>query len=222
MEEKDLENLDRQEEEEARGTETPEPAETAASAPDAGAAAPDTWDLVKGPDGKPARVTVRIRDAALMGLIRQVESETTRDYIENRVVPEMGRYGKMSGECKKVYFRCMTASIVLGALIPVVSVFSDGALWLRVLTALLGTSITGINAYLALQNSKELWQSYRNIREELLRTLYFYFNGADIFREGSQESRDARLVDACEAAMAGEGSAWRSLWKKANAENGGA
>ena len=156
------------------------------------------------------------QDLALMDLVAQVENDNTREYIETRAIPEMKYYSRKSKECKQVYLRCMTASIILGGLIPVVAVFSDGNVWLRVLTALLGSSVTAINAYLSLQNSKDLWLMYRSVRESLLRTLYYYFNGADIFKDGTQEEKDARLIEFCETELANERMSWRPLWDKSS------
>ncbi len=66
-----------------------------------------------------------------------------------------------------------------------VSVFADGAIWVKVLFVILGVAVTASNAYLSLHNFKDLWLTYRNIREALLRTLYCYFNHVGIFSQNN-------------------------------------
>ena len=85
-------------------------------------------------------------------LLAQVKNENTRDFIENRLIPQMKWYSAKSAEYKKRYQICMTAAIALGALIPVVSVLANGSTFIKVLIALLGAGVTAVNAYLSMQN----------------------------------------------------------------------
>lgn len=155
------------------------------------------------------------RDAALTALIGQVQSGKTRDYISNRILPQMKWYSSKSGENRKKYHFWMTCAIVLGAMIPVASVFADGPVWVRALIAVLGAAVTACNAYLSLHNFRDLWLTYRNTREALLRTLYCYFNDAGIFSQNvSQEEKDILLINVCEEEMSRENSGWISAMKK--------
>lgn len=154
------------------------------------------------------------RNAALIGLVAQIQSENTKSYITGRILPQMEWYSAKSGKCKKKYYRWMGASIVLGAVIPVISVFADGAAWIKVMIAALGSSVTACNAFVALHNYKDLWLNYRNTRERLLRTLYCYFNNAGIFSKNMpQEEKDTLLVNICEEEIAGETGEWVKLGK---------
>lgn len=154
------------------------------------------------------------RNAALIGLAAQIQSENTKSYLTGRILPQMEWYSAKSGECKKKYYRWMGASVVLGAVIPVISVFADGAVWVKVILAALGSSVTACNAFVALHNYKDLWLNYRNTRERLLRVLYSYFNNAGIFSKNMpQEEKDTLLVNICEEEMAGETGEWMKLGK---------
>lgn len=156
-----------------------------------------------------------VRNQLPAGLIAEIPNEGTRDYIENRLIPQMEYYSKRSSRCKGQYFWLMGAAIVLGSLIPVFSVFSHAQTPIKVLIAALGTGVTAINAFLALLNSKELWISYRVTEEKLMRTLYAYLNHADGFsRDLTQEERDVLLFQICEDEMAGEHSGWQEAVKK--------
>ena len=83
--------------------------------------------------------------------------------------------------------------------------------WLPLISAALGSAVTTINAFLALGDSKDLWITYRSAREKLLQTLCFYVTGTDIFEGKTTKQQDTLLVQVCEAEMARENGAWRSL-----------
>ena len=154
------------------------------------------------------------RNVALMDLVGQIQNENTKNYVIGRIMPQMEWYSSKGGECKKKYYRWMASSILLGALIPVVSVFADGAVWTKVLLAALGSAVTACNAFMALHNFKDLWLNYRNTREKLLRVLYYYFNDAGIFSKDMQQGeRDILLINICEEEMAGENGEWMKLGK---------
>lgn len=155
------------------------------------------------------------RDAVLSNLIEQVQYEKTKDYITNRIVPQMEWYSSKSRSYKKKYYRWMTAVIMISAFVPVVSVFADGSIWVKALLAALGAGTTACNAYLSLQNYKDLWLSYRKTREAVLRTLYFYFNNIGVFSQsGTQEEKDARLIILCENELSSETGGWQSSMEK--------
>jgi hypothetical protein len=164
------------------------------------------------------KIIKNMRDKVLVDMILSVENEKTRKYILSRVVPQMDYYSLKSRENKKGYARWMTTAIVLGALIPVLSVMiptnSAGGGWvlwiIKFLIAALGAGVTAVNAYMGLHNFKELWTTYRNAREALLRTLYAYFNNAEAFaKKQTQEERDALLIKRCEDEIANENGSWR-------------
>ena len=165
------------------------------------------------PAAKPAQSSGR--DKALRELIENVENERTRDYLKNRIIPQLDWYDSKSIECRQWYVRLMTASIVLGALIPIVAVFSSAGTLMKTLTAALGAGITAINAYLALHNYRDLWLTYRHTCESLLRTLYCYFNDAGLFTPNHNPiPKDTYLVNLCEEALAQETEGWLSNMKK--------
>ena len=152
------------------------------------------------------------RDDALSEMINRVQDEKTKDYIANRIVEQMKWYSSKSRSCKQKYYQWMTVTIMIGALVPVVSVFADGSTWVKALLAALGAATTACNAYLSLHNYKELWVTYRKTRETLLRTLYFYFNNVGAFaQKGTQEEKDALLIALCEHELSSEHEGWQTL-----------
>ena len=88
----------------------------------------------------------KTRNDVLANLAEQIRNENTRNYVFDRLMPQMEWYSGKGKECKKKYYRWMGVSILLGALIPVVSVFADGAVWVKALLAALGSAVTACNA----------------------------------------------------------------------------
>ena len=164
------------------------------------------------------KVLENVRDKVLVEMILSVQEEKTRKYIISRVIPQMDYYSLKSRENKKGYARCMTISIALGALIPVLSVLiptdssggNAGALLLiKFLIAVLGAGVTASNAYMNLHDFKDLWMTYRSAREALLRTLYSYFNDAGAFaKKTTRTDKDALLIKLCEDEIARENGSW--------------
>ena len=149
------------------------------------------------------------RDAALRKRVMQIEDDETRNYLLDRVLPQMTWYSKRSAQYQKMYYRLMAATILMGALIPVFAVGGSYGV-VKVILALLGASVTAINAYLALHKYQELWVAYRTAREDLIHTLYSYFNQAGVFaqKKMSRKELDVLLVEVCENALSKENGGW--------------
>lgn len=149
------------------------------------------------------------RNESLNNLVEQVQNKNIKSYIVDRIIPQMKWYSDTGKRCKKQYHFWMTVSILLGALIPIVSIFADGSLGVKILLAALGSGVTTCNAYITLHNFRNQWLNYRNVRERLLRTLYYYFNNAGIFAQSkTPEEKDILLVNICEEEMANETKEW--------------
>lgn len=141
-----------------------------------------------------------------------VESQKTRLYIQERIVTQMDFYKDNSRKCKKNYQILSTASIIIGFLIPIMSIFADGSIYMKVFIAMLGSGSTAITAFLSLKNYRELWGKYRYSREYLLSVLQLYFMKAGIFKNiENQEDLDNLLVETCEKYFRTEAQNWREL-----------
>ena len=154
----------------------------------------------------------RSRDAYLLEMASKVQSERTREYIIERIIPQMKWYSDKSNVYQKCYYRWMTASILLSAAIPVVSIFADGSIVIKLIISVFGAAVTAISAYLGVKNYKDLWRTYRNVRESLLKVLYYYFNDAGMFAQiDLQAKKDILLIDTCEKELSREMEEWLSI-----------
>ena len=156
--------------------------------------------------------TINERNADLKKWAETVENENTRNYINIRIIPQMQYYNQSSRKNKKQYLSFKKLAIILGALIPVATLFSDCGIWGKLVIVLFGTSLSAITAYLELQNSEKLWILYRVKREQLLEILMYYFTNAGNFATISdQRQKDALLVEICEQYMSEEYLFWKGL-----------
>lgn len=155
------------------------------------------------------------RNSELDNWIKTIEDENTRNYVEIRLVPQMDYYSKSSRKFKKKYTRCKTMIIIFGVLIPVAALFSDYGILAQAIIAALGASVSGITAYLELQNYHALWSGYRFKREQLLSILMYYFTATGIF-SGITDSkqRDILLIESCEQCFTAEHWAWKEMTDK--------
>lgn len=159
--------------------------------------------------------SISTRDMLLKDLIAQVQSENTKKYILNRILPQLDWYGNKSRKNKKQYYFWMNISIILGAVIPIVSILADGKTWVKVMIAAFGASVTAINSFITLHNFRDLWTTYRKNREFLFRTLYCYFNNAGVFSQNiTQQEKDILLVNICEDEILKEINGWQSYMEK--------
>ena len=141
-----------------------------------------------------------------------INDERTRNYVQNRVVEQMDFYRTRSKEYKKKYHALMTISIVIGFLIPVMSILADGSIVMKVILAALGSATTAITAYLRMHNYHELWTRYRCNREFLLSTLYGYFTKTGVYKTcPDQQTCDQMLIETCESCFDRENRGWTEL-----------
>ena len=169
-------------------------------------------------DNKPK---ISNRTSNLLNMVNNIPeteiSEATREYIKNRLIEQRDWYAKSSRRAKKQYQRWMLVSLILSALIPVLALVADLSLCIQLVIAALSSSISFINAYLLLQNSKGQWISYRSTSEKLGQILHLYLTKAGPFSDPTLDDsvnddpvkrRDHRLVMICEDIMTEEGRDW--------------
>lgn len=174
----------------------------------------DSTEHVEQPDDSTPPSGGSSRDAAIRKRVMQIEDEETRNYLLDRVLPQMTWYSKKSAQYQTMYYRLMAATILMGALIPAFSVGANHTA-VKVILALLGASVTGINAYLALHNYHDLWITYRTTREDLIHHLYCYFNKAGVFSSSEKaEDLNVLLVNICEDTLSKENGGWTTIIQK--------
>ena len=93
---------------------------------------------------------------------------TQEEYLKDRVEDQISWYDRKSGFNKKWYHRTQVLTIVFGALITFVGVFTvEEDSLLKYLSPLLGASITILSSLLVLYKFQEKWINYRSTSEAL-------------------------------------------------------
>lgn len=151
------------------------------------------------------------RNDELDSWVQSVSNEDIKRYIQHRVLTQMQFYSDKSQECKSLYFKWTNTSIFISFLIPVVSVFSDGSIIMKAMIAVLGAAIAGITSYLSIHNYKNLWESYRSIREQTYSLLLFYFTSSGVFAGKQSEEQDQLLIELCEKVFKSESQTWKEI-----------
>lgn len=152
------------------------------------------------------------RNADIKTWIQTIQSESVRNYLEVRVIPQMEYYSKSSRKNKKQYLKLRTLTIVFSALIPIATLFSEYGMAGKLVIMILGALVSAITLYLELQNYDMLWRAYRVKREQLLGTLMCYFMNAGEFAVVSDQNRkDTMLVEICEQCMSEEHKIWQGI-----------
>lgn len=159
--------------------------------------------------------TMSMIDVFVKEMILQVQNDNTKKYIKNRILPQIKWYSIQSAENKHKYYFWMTVSIILGVLISLMSILTNGSILMKLVIALLGASVTASNAFISLHSFRDLWIVYRRTHDALTRILYCYFNNAGIFSQCStQDKKDELLVNVCEEEISQESGDWSIILKK--------
>ena len=138
----------------------------------------------------------------LTKMVEGVEDEHIRTYLSWYVLPNIDYFKTAGRRCKETYLRWSVVSLLISAIIPVVSVFSDGGIVMKATLAALGSAVTFISGYLLLYDSRNAANAYSKAREELLRIVLQYFTKTGEFVQcADQRACDVLLVDRCEMIM---------------------
>jgi hypothetical protein len=130
--------------------------------------------------------------------------ERAEYYFQNILEGQSDWYSNKAAENKKKHVYFAISVIVLGAVVSLLQVL-DTAAWIRYLTALLGASVTIIQALETQLHPGETWQAYRKANEGMKREKRLYLNGADIYAEAKDEQAAyLMLVQRVETVIAEE------------------
>ncbi|WP_150084424.1 DUF4231 domain-containing protein [Prosthecochloris aestuarii] len=141
---------------------------------------------------------------------------TPEEYLENRLEDQITWYDKKSGVNKLGFIGFQIATLIASASIPVISLFS-GAIWARLVVAILGSTTTVTAGIVALYQFREHWIQYRTTAESLKQEKYRFHTKTEPY---SGENAFSILVDRVESLVFEENTTWhqRLLTKKEDTE----
>lgn len=129
-----------------------------------------------------------------------MDSETFKEYLDNRYYDQLKYYEKTAGKNQKKYRNFQWVLIVLSALTPVLAALSkDFNLQYLVVSvsAIVAILTTGMKTF----SYQELWASYRATAEQLKPEIYYYnydvgpYGEPDINKESLFISRVEAILD---------------------------
>lgn len=133
-----------------------------------------------------------------------------KSYIKYRILDQIDWYNKKSTKNQSQFKLCMLISIILSALIPILTLLSDTVcpIVIRLLITAISSSITALSAVISLYHFQELWIQYRTNCEILQSTLHRFFTQTGEFKECNNDKAFNLLVMLCEECMTDEFQTW--------------
>ena len=144
--------------------------------------------------------------------LQKIPDTHIKIYIQNRVIEQINWYAIKSVEKQRRFKQLSIITVLLNAIIPVVTFLSEYGITIRILIVLISSAAVAINAVLSLCSYKELWVQYRSSCELLKSILYRYFNRSGEFRliADNPEQCAQMLVTLCEEHITKEFQSWSS------------
>lgn len=131
-------------------------------------------------------------------------SEDELYYIENRLLPQIKWYNDKAERMQKNYKILSIVSFSLSAFIPFVVLFNETFL-IKIITSLIGVTISIINYIINIQEYRDLWLKYRSGCEILKSQLHIYLS--------SNQKDKEQFIKHCERFFVDEFTSWYNSQK---------
>ena len=135
------------------------------------------------------------------------------EYISQRVDDQITYYDTQSKRSQSSFKSLSSVQIVSGALIPVISGFSQQIDYSEWITAALGIFIICATSALSLNKNQERWINFRTTCETLKHLKYLYITKSTPYKGGDGFDM---FVNDIEAVISKENSEWDSYIRKQN------
>lgn len=133
------------------------------------------------------------------------------EYLEQRIGEQQKYHSEKASKEKKKFIACNLFVMILSALIPVITCFTDFMPFVtKVIISAAGGASTVITGYISLSNMHHTYISSRVTSEKLKMLTYLYKTKTPPF-----ENEDAfeKLVTACENILCNENEEWSQINK---------
>lgn len=134
-------------------------------------------------------------------------------YLEDRLNNQIDWYDKKSISSQKKYKSLKLLEIIMASIIPVLSVFSKDFNFITWIIAIVGSSISIIEGWLAVMKYHENWIEYRSICETLKHEKYMFLTDTGVY---STHNSFKLLVERVESIISKENINWANMNKKSN------
>ena len=131
------------------------------------------------------------------------------DYIDTRLDNQMKYYRTKCSKLRSEYYWLSGVSIVINAVIPILSMGIEFTGVLRYIIAALSASVTVMSSILLLCKTKDTWIKYRSTYEKLKKEKVLFEHSAGKYKTATEKD----FILACEEIMESEHNAWEELQK---------
>lgn len=131
------------------------------------------------------------------------------DYIDTRLDSQLEYYRAKCSNLRSEYYWLSGASIVINAVIPILSMGIESAGVLKYIIAALSASATVMSSILLLRKTKDTWIKYRSTYEKLKKEKVLFENSAGKYETATEKD----FILACEEIMESEHNTWEELQK---------
>ncbi len=133
------------------------------------------------------------------------------DYIKNRLNNQIDWYDDKSMKAQQTYKCLKLIELILAALIPILSIFSQDLIHITWIIAVAGGTITVIEGWLNISKLHENWIEYRSICETLKHEKYMFLTKTGVY---NTDNNFGYLVERIESIISKVNVNWANLNKK--------
>lgn len=141
------------------------------------------------------------------------EKTPKEKYINDRLLQQIEYYSKESKKLQEEYYAISIVSIIVLAIIPIITLLSDAFTSFRYLIAGASAISSVLSSVLLIRKTKDNWLEYRATSEALQSELAKYNCCASVYNVKSDEERLVILVNTCEKIMSAEHNGWYARMK---------
>jgi hypothetical protein len=134
-----------------------------------------------------------------------------QNYTNERVEDQINWYDKRSGDYQRLFKRLRIGQIIGASIIPFLTGFADGNLYIQIAVGALGVLVAVLSAIDGLLKPQQLWLEYRTTAETLKHQKFLYQTGTAPYHEDNAFNV---FVENFENIISKENSRWAQQMSK--------
>src|ERR671925_492551 len=100
------------------------------------------------------------------------------NYVEDRLTEQMKWYETKANENKSRFHIFQIIIIIASVIIPIINLINFVPFEIRIISSILGRTVTGVTAFIQLKKYQENWLLYRATEENLKKEKYLFLYNA--------------------------------------------
>jgi hypothetical protein len=126
------------------------------------------------------------------------------NYVEDRLSEQMKWYETKANENKSRFHIFQTIIVIASVIIPIINLINFAPFEIRIVSSILGGTVTGITAFIQLKKYQENWLLYRATEENLKKEKYLFLYDAGPYSDAKDDNRKKVLVERVESIISSE------------------